>query len=81
VRAVIINISPDSKGEANRDRPESALVLSVGEVHELIGLKIKIYFTQEGSIGQEQIKKKYEFGVLISVARDADRKNFLFFVW
>ncbi|MFH1367349.1 MAG: hypothetical protein ABIH38_05235 [Patescibacteria group bacterium] len=71
-------ISTDSSAEGNRDGPKSVVDMSVRDAYDLIGLKVKIYFMKGGSIGQDQIKKGYEFGVLISLARDADRKNFLF---
>lgn len=74
---VIINIRSHSKNEESRDGPEPGVTISAEDVYDLIGFKIRIYFVEEGDIGQEQIRKGYTFGVLISLARDADRKKYI----
>lgn len=61
--------------KGGRDGP---ITLSVRDIHGLIDLKVKIYFNKEGSIGQSQREQGHEFGVLISVTRDADRQKFVF---
>jgi hypothetical protein len=75
VSPVIINYGQSENLKGDREGPISC---RVRDIHDLIDLKVRIYFNQEENVGQCQKERGYEFGVLVGVTHDADRKKLVF---
>jgi len=75
VSPVIISYGQREKIEGSRD---GIISCRVRDIHDLIDFKVRVYFNQKENLGQCQKERGHEFGILVGVTHEADRKILVF---